>query len=70
MANEAAIAANMPVKNIVAPIPAYLLVSVGVLLRIEGCIPEQKRKKFFKESIFVFFLFDEKVKFSIVTVSF
>ena len=42
-------AANTPVKKIVAPIPIYLLTSVGVLLRIDWLAPEQKRKKFLRD---------------------
>jgi hypothetical protein len=50
-AYPAANAANSPVKNMVAPMPMYLLVSTGVLFNILGCAPEQNRKKLFKEFI-------------------
>src|SRR5690349_20020010 len=37
-------AANRPVKKIVAPIPKYLLCSVGYFSRVERCAPEQNQK--------------------------
>ena len=45
MAYAEAMAANTPVKNMVAPIPTNRFISVGVLLRIEPLAPEHRRKK-------------------------
>ena len=44
-------AAKSPVKKMVAPIPTYLLTSVGVLFNIDRLTPEQKRKKSLMEFI-------------------
>ena len=38
-------AANRPVKNIVAPMPVYLLCSVWCFSSVEMCAPEQNQKK-------------------------
>ena len=37
--------ANRAVKNIVAPMPTYLLCSVGYFRRVSLCAPEQNQKK-------------------------
>jgi hypothetical protein len=36
--------ANNAVKNIVAPIPTYLLCSMGYFLSVSICAPEQNQK--------------------------
>jgi hypothetical protein len=54
-ANPPAIAAKMPVKKTVAPMLAYLLTSVGVLLRIDLSAPAQKRKKEVRPFIIISF---------------
>jgi hypothetical protein len=43
--------ARTPVKKTVAPIPMYLLTSVGHFSRMEASTPEQKRKKFLSRVI-------------------
>lgn len=37
--------ANNAVKNIVAPIPTYLLCSMGYFFKVSMCAPEQNQKK-------------------------
>jgi hypothetical protein len=39
------IAANKAVKNMVAPIPTYLLCSIGYFFNVSMCAPEQNQKK-------------------------
>ena len=38
-------AAKSAVKNMVAPMPTYLLCSVGKFFRVPACAPEQNQKK-------------------------
>jgi hypothetical protein len=54
-ANPPAIDAKIPVKKTVAPMLAYLLTSVGVLLSIVLSAPAQKRKKDVKPFIVISF---------------
>ncbi len=47
MAYDEAKLAKIPVKKIVAPIPAYLAASVGACFNNEMWLPEHNQKKYF-----------------------